>query len=69
MRLGPEDDLQKALDAAEPGTLVELAPGEYRQKVMITTPALTLRGAGSWTLRAGSTTPSGPGRWLCAPMG
>ncbi len=51
MRLGPEDDLQKALDAAEPGTLVELAPGEYRQKVMITTPALTLRGAGSAATR------------------
>lgn len=47
MLLTPDDDLQKALDAAAPGTLVELAPGEYRQKLLLTTPALTLRGAGA----------------------
>ncbi len=46
MLLTPADDLQKALDAAPSGTLVELAPGDYRQKLLITTPGLTLRGAG-----------------------
>ncbi len=47
MRLTPEDDLQTALDAAPPGSSVELAPGTYRQKVLIATPGLTLRGAGA----------------------
>ncbi len=47
MLLTPDDDLQKALDAAAAGTLVELVPGEYRQKLLLTTPGLTLRGAGA----------------------
>ena len=42
----PGDDLQSILDRAEPGSLVQLAAGEYRQKLMIRTPRLTLRGAG-----------------------
>lgn len=45
--VSPEDDLQGVLDRAEPGSLVHLAAGEYRQKLMIRTPRLTLRGAGS----------------------
>jgi len=43
----PGDDLQGVLDRAEPGSLVHLAAGEYRQKLQIRTPRLTLRGAGS----------------------
>ena len=42
----PVDDLQSVLDHAEPGSLVQLAAGEYRQKLQIRTPRLTLRGAG-----------------------
>ena len=45
--LHPQDDLQRALDAAGPGTVIELAPGDFRQKIMITTPGVTLRGAGA----------------------
>ena len=47
MKLTPTDDLQRALATAAPGTVVELAPGEYRCKLMVTTPGLTLRGAGA----------------------
>lgn len=43
----PTDDLQKRLDQAEPGDVIELAPGEYRAKVMISKPNLTIRGAGA----------------------
>ena len=42
----PGEDLQGVLDCAEPGSLVHLAAGEYRQKLQIRTPRLTLRGAG-----------------------
>ena len=35
--VSPEDDLQGVLDRAEPGSLVHLAAGEYRQKLMIRT--------------------------------
>lgn len=49
--LYPHDDLQAALDAAAPGSVVELAPGDFRRKVMITTPGLTLRGAGAGRTR------------------
>ena len=45
--LTPADDLQKAFDAAPEGSVIRLAPGVYRQKVMITTPGLTVIGAGA----------------------
>ena len=45
--LYPQDDLQRALDAAQPGGVLELAPGDFRCKVMITVPGLTLRGSGA----------------------
>ncbi len=47
LHLTPSNDLQRALDAAAPGTTVILAPGEYRQKLLIRTPALTLCGEGA----------------------
>lgn len=47
MMITIEDDLQKMLDTAAPGDVIELAPGDYRAKIMITTPGLTLRGAGA----------------------
>ncbi len=43
----PQDDLQKALDRAAPGDVIELAAGEFRQKVMVTVPGVTIRGAGA----------------------
>ena len=45
--LYPQDDLQRALDAAQPGAVIQLAPGDFRCKVMITVPGLTIRGAGA----------------------
>ena len=44
--LTPADDLQKAFDTAPEGSVIHLAPGVYRQKVMITTPGLTVLGSG-----------------------
>lgn len=51
MDLTPLDDLQKRLDAAAPGQTIRLAPGDYRRKLMITTPGLTIRGAGAGRTR------------------
>ena len=45
--LYPQDNLQAALDAAVPGDVIELAPGDFRQKLIITTPGVTLKGAGA----------------------
>ncbi|MFB8238510.1 nitrous oxide reductase family maturation protein NosD [Kitasatospora purpeofusca] len=42
----PGESIQQAVDAALPGDTVQLLPGEYRGSVRITTPGLTLRGAG-----------------------
>lgn len=42
----PGDDLQAVLNAARPGDTVRLAAGEYRQKVTVRTPGLTLAGEG-----------------------
>ncbi|MFG3227902.1 nitrous oxide reductase family maturation protein NosD [Kitasatospora sp. NPDC048194] len=42
----PGESIQRAVDAAKPGDTVELLPGTYRGSVRITTPGLTLRGAG-----------------------
>lgn len=43
----PEDDLQKLFDSVPEKTVVVLAEGVYRQKVMIRTPGLTVLGAGA----------------------
>lgn len=49
--LTADDRLQKAFDTAVPGTVIHLAPGVYRQKVMIRTPDLTIVGAGAGKTR------------------
>lgn len=51
IRLTAQDDLQKALDAASPGDVITLDSGDYRQKVMLTTPHLTIKGAGAGKTR------------------
>lgn len=43
----PGDDVQAVFDRAEPGSLILFAAGEYRQKLVIRTPELTLIGAGA----------------------
>lgn len=45
--LTPQDDLQQALDRAAPGDVLELGPGDFRRKLLLTTPGVTLRGAGA----------------------
>ncbi|MFF2542343.1 nitrous oxide reductase family maturation protein NosD [Kitasatospora sp. NPDC058063] len=42
----PGESIQRAVDAARPGDTVQLFPGTYRGSVRITTPGITLRGAG-----------------------
>lgn len=43
----PADDLQQVLDHAPENARICLAPGEYRQKLLLRTPGLTLVGAGA----------------------
>lgn len=47
IRAVPDDypTIQAAVDAAEPGDLILIAPGVYREEVQVSTPGLTLRGA------------------------
>lgn len=47
IRVTPGDDLQAAFDAAPEGAAVHLAPGIYRQKLMLRTSRLTLTGSGA----------------------
>lgn len=42
----PDDKLQRIFDAAQPGDHVILSEGVYRQKVLLTTPDLTVTGQG-----------------------
>jgi nitrous oxidase accessory protein NosD len=46
-RVGPDQSVQAAVDAARPGDTVELQPGVYRQNVTVRVPRLTLRGTGA----------------------
>lgn len=46
-RVGPDQSVQAAVDAARPGDTVELQPGVYRQSVTVGVPRLTLRGTGA----------------------
>ncbi len=45
--LYPGDDLQKCLDSARPGGVIELGEGEFRCKLTVNVPGLTIRGAGA----------------------
>ena len=47
----PDDRLQKVFDEAAPGSVIHLAPGVYRQKVVIRTPDITVIGAGAGKTR------------------
>lgn len=42
----PDDRLQAVFDKAQPGSVIHLSAGVYRQKTVIRTPGLTLIGAG-----------------------
>lgn len=46
----PGESIQSAVDAAQPGDTVVVLAGTYRESVLITTPGLTLRGAGGRTV-------------------
>jgi nitrous oxidase accessory protein NosD len=46
----PGESIQRAVNAAHPGDTIDLAPGTYRESVLITKPGLTLRGAGRGTV-------------------
>ncbi len=43
----PDDKLQAVFDKAQPGTVIRLAPGVYRQKAVIRTEGLTVIGSGA----------------------
>ena len=43
----PSQNLQQVLDAAPPGSTLQLAPGDYRIKTTVLTPGLTVCGAGA----------------------
>lgn len=45
--VNPADDFQAALNSAGPDDVIQLAPGEYRVKAVVSTPGLTLVGAGA----------------------
>jgi pectinesterase len=47
IQVTPADNLQAVFDAAPAFAQIHLAPGTYRQKVMITTPGLTIVGSGA----------------------
>ena len=46
LKADPRDDLQNLLDSAPENAVIRLAPGEYRQKVIIRKPGLHLSGTG-----------------------
>jgi hypothetical protein len=50
VQLGPNDDIQAALDAAGNGTIIKLLPGTYRQAVMVERDDVRLEGSGPTTV-------------------
>lgn len=47
IQLSTAGQLRAALECARPGETLELAPGDYRLKAVISVPELTIRGAGA----------------------
>ena len=47
IRVSPGEDLQAVLDRAEPGSVLRLSEGVYRQKLLLKTPGLTILGEGA----------------------
>lgn len=45
--LTPQDDLRQALSDARPGDIILLGEGEFRRKLTVTVPGVTLRGMGA----------------------
>ena len=43
----PGHSIQRAVDSARPGDVVQIQPGTYRESVLVTVPRLTIRGAGA----------------------
>ncbi|MFI9584666.1 nitrous oxide reductase family maturation protein NosD [Streptomyces sp. NPDC052236] len=46
----PGQSIQRAVNAAKPGDTITIAPGVYRESVLVTKPGLTLRGSGTETV-------------------
>jgi nitrous oxidase accessory protein NosD len=57
----PGESIQRAVDTAEPGDTIVIAPGTYRESVLVTKADLTLRGSGPATVikPAPTTAPTG----------
>lgn len=47
LTVNPGQSLQEAFDRAQPGDVIRLAPGEYRAKALLSTPDVTIAGAGA----------------------
>ncbi|MEW1913160.1 right-handed parallel beta-helix repeat-containing protein [Kitasatospora sp. NPDC085895] len=66
----PGESIQRAVDSALPGDTVQLLPGTYPGSVRITTPGLTLRGAGPGSVVTPGTEADGTaGDPTCAAAG
>lgn len=46
VNVGPGDSIQAAINAAAPGTVINVAPGTYRETLLIRKDGIKLRGAG-----------------------
>ncbi|MGW2562685.1 right-handed parallel beta-helix repeat-containing protein [Streptomyces sp. NPDC001514] len=62
----PGESIQAAVDAAQPGAVVDIAPGTYYESVTVTKPGLILRGAGRRTVIR---PPAAAGPDACAKAG
>ncbi|WP_035803262.1 right-handed parallel beta-helix repeat-containing protein [Kitasatospora mediocidica] len=54
----PGESIQQALDAADPGDIVQLGPGTYHESVQLTRPGVTLRGVGRQSVLTPGAQPS-----------
>jgi nitrous oxidase accessory protein NosD len=70
----PGQSIQAAVNAAQPGDIIRIAPGTYRESVLITKPGLTLMGTGPQTVlvpgaKMPKTTATGRTPQTCAQQG